>query len=128
MYSRLGQIVTKIENWKKNNLWWSYFTHKFVKETFYTFFAQMALELAWICEYLQASCSPNFFKWCSLKFAKEVVFHKYFKFCFYKATKNLIFNVPLVVQISIFTNCCKSWKRENLKNDGQFWISHHISL
>ena len=27
---------------------------------FFNFFAQMACQFAWICEYLQASCSPNF--------------------------------------------------------------------
>ena len=59
----MGQIVTKIGNVrKKNNLWWSYFTQKFVKEAIKKkiHIEQMACEFAWICKYLQTSYSPNF--------------------------------------------------------------------
>ena len=63
MYNRMGQIVTKIGNVrKKNNLWSSYFTKRFVKEAIKKKIniEQMACEFAWICKYLQTSYSPNF--------------------------------------------------------------------
>ena len=44
LLNRLGQLVSK-----------SFYPKKFV-----SFFARMASKFAWICEYLQASCSPHF--------------------------------------------------------------------
>ena len=61
LYSRLGQIVTKIRNWGKKQFVVKLFYPKICKgNNFFYFFAQMACEFAWICEYLQAFCSPNF--------------------------------------------------------------------
>ena len=60
-----------------------------------------------------------------------VVFQKYFKFWFLQGCKKVDFNVPLVVQISIFLKTeQKVLKNLNtLRNDGHFRIPHpQISL
>ena len=84
LWSRLGQIVSKIGNWKKTNLWLNYFTQKCVKETiFYMFWhkyswLQICMDLRNICKLHLAQTS---------KICLKIVFHKCFKYCYYNVFK-----------------------------------------
>ena len=87
MCIRLGQIVTKIGNWKK----------LFLMKLFYPQICEGNIFLllhkwlenlhgfANICKLPVAQT----FKVMESKICKKVVFHKYFKFCFYKVAKKL---------------------------------------
>ena len=64
----------------------------------------MAYKFAWICEYLQAFCSPTFKVMQSKKFYK-VVLHKHLKFCFHKFAKKFFYCAISCADFHFFANC-----------------------
>ena len=119
----------------KNNLWWSYFTQKFVKETIFKIFLYKWLAnlhgFANICKLPKAQT----FKVMQYQICEKVVFHKYLKFCFYKVAKNwfLMFYYCSCANFHFLQTVQKWWKVMKTlklwKNYGHFWIPHpQVSL
>ena len=60
LHNRLGQFVSKFEI-EKYTVCGKHILPKQIERHFFIFFwAQLACEYAWICEYLQASCIQHF--------------------------------------------------------------------